>query len=126
MVLKRDRSIGFNEDALSGALLASLGHCVLVLRGDGSHLGGTPRIVADGSLILNVGQAVVEQGEYRRAYLFAKPIASTKILVNPDLHSYPFVRYRVAFQLIRLAVAGLSPRTPDSGAKVGSSLFGKR
>ena len=84
------RRSGFDEDALSGALLGRLDDGVELAVGDLGHSFGALRVALGGGedlgALLDVGQAVVEQREHVGRDLFAETIASAEILVDPDLH----------------------------------------
>ena len=62
-----------------GGLLLAGGH-------DGEALGAA-RVGEDLVALLDVGEAVVKQGEHVRGDLFAEAVARAEILVDPDLHS---------------------------------------
>ena len=86
------RLLGFDEDALAGALLGGFDHGVEHAVGDvGQTLGATgvgEHLVA----FFHVGEAVVEQREDGGRDLLAQAVAGAEILVDPDLHavSSPF------------------------------------
>src|SRR3954470_7457773 len=86
--------LDLDEDALAGALLGGLDHGVELAVGDVGQTGGAARVREHLLALLDVGQAIVEQGEHVRGDLFAESVAGAEILVDPDLHSpcHLFVR----------------------------------
>src|SRR5271165_5250447 len=85
------RSTALDEDALARALLGRLDHGVLEVLGHRRHAGRAARLVLHVCVFLDVGKAVVEQGEDCRGDLLAETVSRAEILVDPDLHSSPFL-----------------------------------
>ena len=79
-------SLHFDEDALAGALLGGFDHCVELSIGDVGETGRATRIGEDLVALLDVGQAIVEQGEHVRGDLLAESVSGAEILIDPDLH----------------------------------------
>ena len=75
-----------DEDAFAGALLGGLDYSIFQFAGHRGHTGGTTRLVLYVGAVLDIGQSVVEQREYRRRDLLAKTVSRAEILVDPDLH----------------------------------------
>ena len=63
----------------------SIDGLVLAVGDVGEALGAT-RVGEDLVAFLDVGEAVVEQGEHVGGDLLAEPVAGAEILVDPDLH----------------------------------------
>src|SRR5262245_44446293 len=81
--------LDLDEDALAGALLGGLdGRFFLTRRHDGEAFGAA-WITEDLVAFLDIGEAVVEEGEDVGGDLFAEPVAGAEILVDPDLHDSP-------------------------------------
>ena len=75
---------GFDEDAFAGALLGALDHCIELVVRDVRHAIGTLRVAlgscVDGVAFLDVGKAVVEQGENIGGNFLAEAVARAEIL----------------------------------------------
>ena len=80
------RLVGLDEDALAGALLGGLDDGVEHVVGEAGETLGAARVGEDLVAFLDVGEAVVEQGEDGGGDLLAEAVAGAEILVDPDLH----------------------------------------
>ena len=78
--------LDFNEDALAGALLGGFDDSFKLPVGDVGEASSAARVGKHFVALSDVGEAVVEQGEYVGRDFFAKPVAGAEILIDPDLH----------------------------------------
>ena len=67
------RSVDLDEDALAGALLGGLDHGLFHATGNHGEPVGAARVAEDLVAFLDVGQAVVEEGEDRGAISSQRP-----------------------------------------------------
>src|SRR5258708_35837034 len=93
-ISKRGSSSLLDEDALAGAFLGGFDRGVEECVGDVGHplgpLGVALGVGEDRVALLDVGQAVVEEGEHVGCDLLAEAVARAQVLIDPDLHGDGF------------------------------------
>jgi len=79
--------LGLHDDAFARAFFNRLGHGLFECRTHRYHLRASAGGVQNRVALLDVGQAIIEEGEHLGADFFAKTISRAEFLVDPHLHS---------------------------------------
>src|SRR5947207_5410586 len=82
-----------DEDALARALVGRLDDRILETAGHRRQSFDPTRIAQHLRAFLDIGEAVIEQGEHVGADLLAQAVTGAEVLVDPDLHGHCLVTY---------------------------------
>jgi len=80
------RSLQFDEDALTGAVVGGGDRGIVMAVGDPYQRPRPPGVVARHSLGAHVGDPVFQLHENVRAMVEAEPVSGTEVLVDPNAH----------------------------------------
>lgn len=86
MEIRRPGGSDLDEDALAGALLGGLNRGLFLACGHDRKTLWTTRVREDLVAFLDIGQAVVKEGENVGSDLFTQTVTRAEILIDPNLH----------------------------------------
>jgi hypothetical protein len=81
-----DRHVDLDEDALAGARLGSVHDVSDVTGPNPRKAAGTTGVIEGGTVLSDIGNAVLELDEDVRTVVDADPVTGAEVLVDPDAH----------------------------------------